>query len=523
MGEIEEQDIIEKLLMDFVELYNQVNMDMDSPQAADGLMRLLMDYSDLKNKNIDLYSVLDREFAGDPQIYILVLSGLFYVSKDSVMLDKAESLLFLEQLPLDAALRILVQIRINRFSNSFPAPGYGCARDLHLHLLQRLERELQMSWEYISYEERNHNLIALETDTLIFEGHAPSAIVLSIYDVLKYEMGYDVFILVNHMRMDTDDLENYWVFPYRTHYSPRLDGWFSLELKGKEITGYQQVIRKNDLVSVKNSLKIIYEKKPEFVWHIGGQSVFSDLLGKITSLVSMPCSKGYSVSEAPVLIPADGDAGVDPAGEEQAVIRQRGQKVYVMQGSWRIDPPREKHQRISYGFQDEDFVIAIVGNRLETEMDEDFIRTMEEIVERESRCQFMIVGKYQRKFSQETLQGRVKNLGYQDDLAGMLGMADLFLNPVRAGGGVSAVIALSVGVPVVTLPGGDVAFNVGEAFVCDSLEEVPALVRRYSSEAAFYHDQAAECERCYNKLISVSPAQECRKLIHYMQTQAPVH
>lgn len=242
--------------------------------------------------------------------------------------------------------------------------------------------------------------------------------------------------------------------------------------------------------------------------------MIAELLGEITTLVASPCVAGYAVSGASILV-SGGDDGSPHMREMENYIRGAGQKMYVMRSCWKFPPPARKHDKQSLGFWKDAFVIAIVGNRLDDEMDAEFLRTMQEIVRRERRCQFMLIGNCHRNFATYSLEGKVKNLGYQEDLTGVLMAADLFLNPVRAGGGGSAVRAISVDVPVVTLPGGDVAMNVGAAFFCDSLEEMPELVCRYCNDGDFYQRQVEACRRCWQRYASVNQPEEYRKVISF--------
>lgn len=62
----------------------------------------------------------------------------------------------------------------------------------------------------------------------------------------------------------------------------------------------------------------------------------------------------------------------------------------------------------------------------------------------------------------------------------------LYLNPRRLGGGWSSAMALMAGLPVVTLPVCDVAYNVGGEFTVATEEEMVDAVIRYASDDVFY-------------------------------------
>lgn len=507
-------DEIESMLLDFVEMYNEVRTNRNSPKIRGGVVKLEMDYYRLVVNGIDIYSVLDREFEGDSQLYILVLSVLFLISQDEKILVKIESLLFLDHLPADASLRLSGQININRFNNGLSMPEYYDGRKLHQHLLQRVERGLDFSREYIPYEERNHNLIILETDTLLADYHAPTKLVLNIYKTLKYELGYEVYLIVDILKIDVGNMEDYWVFPYEINYLQKLDGEFVREYEGKEIIGYQQVILENDLASIHHSIDKIIEKKPEFIWHIGGESVLSDLFAKVTTLLSMGCVDGYSVSEAPILVSYMRN---DKKRIESAIeyMKRHGQRYLDIDIALPYYDSGKEYSARDFGIPEDSFIIAVVGNRLDSEISSEFLSVMETILQKEQQVYFVIIGECGISWSDSGFQGRVVSLGFCKDLCNVLRATHLFLNPKRQGGSGGAACAISSGVPVLTLGECDTAF-VGEHFICDRMEQYPDIVSKYCHDQAFY-DRQSRYALEKHKSGRVSHREECAKVVKFVR------
>lgn len=500
---------MEKLLFDFVELYNHLREDENSPEVKEAMLAFARDYYALRRRGASVFSMLDEALGDDVQLHILVLSALLLVEKDEVILDRIGELLYSDALPLDVALRLLTQTVVNRFSMGFPAAEYCGARRLHHHLLGRLKRELSLAGEQIPCEERDHGLIVLESDTLI-DRHAPTQILLDIYKVLKLDLGYEVYLLVDYLSVNQNNMEDYWVLPYRTRYSPSLDGEFVMDYQGVEVRGFQQVVRENDLASIKNSLEKIRELKPEFVWHIGGQSVLSDSLAMAAPLVFMPCTDGYGVSEAPIMVSyMQNDQAC--TGIMREYMEGQGQRSVDIQILSKYRDSGKMYGNGDFGIPEDGFAVAIVGNRLDTEIDREFLGIMKKILEREPKVYFLLIGKNARNWSSGIFQGRVVCLGFCEDLYNVLGGTRLFLNPVRQGGSGGAYYALAAGVPVLTLRDCDVAWA-GEEFVCDSLEEYPEMVSRYCHDQAFYE---AQSRRALEKVRSsmVNSGEECEKVI----------
>ena len=474
----------------------------ENPESPDMKMigrRLAMNYFSLRKGGVDILAQLDVLFARDVQLYLLVLSLFFFLFKEKVFLDKAEELMLDDALPYDLAVGIMKQVAGERFASKANQASYESQRRILDGMTERLCRELQADLAYIPYGERHHKRIVVATDTLLSDRHAPTQIVLNLARDLQDSLGYEVLVLVNVEKINRHDVEECWMHPFNPHYMSKYDGEFQRNYQGCVVRGYQQVVD---------------GERPELVWYIGGPSMIAELLGRITTLVASPCAAGYAVSGASILV-SGGHDGSPRIGEMESYIRRAGQRMHVVQSCWKFPAPAQKRDKQSLGFEKDDFVIAIVGNRLDDEMDGEFMRVMQEIAGREGRCHFMVIGSCHRDFAAYSLEGRVKNLGYQEDLTGVMMAADLFLNPVRAGGGGSAVRAVSVDVPVVTLPGCDVAMNVGEAFFCNSLEEVPDLVWRYCNDGEFYRSQVEVCRRCWGKYASVNQAEEYQKVIDF--------
>ena len=80
-------------------------------------------------------------------------------------------------------------------------------------------------------------------------------------------------------------------------------------------------------------------------------------------------------------------------------------------------------------------------------------------------------------------------IGYQDYLQNVYDIMDLYVNPKRVGGGYSSQMALQEGLPVVTLPDGDVAHTVGETFIVSDYGEMYAVIERYIQDEAFRTSQ----------------------------------
>lgn len=517
-------EVIEKMVLDFVEFYNSYTCNKEDEQIKECFNTFGEDILYLENNKIDYLSILEEEFGEDIQLHILLLSGLFLVLHDNKFLDRVEALLYRDKLSIDISLGIMRQVNISRFANDVAGTGYDAMRKLHLHMLNRMEREWNVSEKYIPYEERDHNLIILETNTFLSPAfHAPSKMLLDTYKVLKYKMGYDVLLLVNVLKSDDFFIEDFWTMPYTFNYIPTSDGeeYFSRTYDGVSVEGYQYLVSQSKYSNLEKEFKMLRLKKPEFIWHIGEQSVLSDLFGRITTLVSMPCTDGYAISEAPILA-SYMQVDVEKVKKMEEYSIDHAQKVIriksLLNNENLVEYGRseKRYEPADFNVPNDSFIIAIVGNRLTTEINHEFIQIMSEIARREKKVYFLIIGNCSIEFDQGVLKGRVRKLGFRKDLMDILKLAHLFLNPPRKGGGGAAAYAVVTDCPVVTLPNCDVA-NIGEQFVCESLDQFPELVSKYCNDKAFYQRQVEYCESLQKNIQKLDNSREIEKLICFVR------
>ncbi|OON99201.1 MAG: hypothetical protein ATN35_01800 [Epulopiscium sp. Nele67-Bin004] len=159
--------------------------------------------------------------------------------------------------------------------------------------------------------------------------------------------------------------------------------------------------------------------------------------------------------------------------------------------------PRKKPKK-DFGIAEEKFVIAIVGNRLYAELKPDYLNSLQQIIKRNPKMHIAFIGDFPYEAMVQNYPIILENstyLGYQKELKDTLKMCDLFLNPPRRGGGIGAVWAIEVNVPVVTLGNCDVALNIGQDFVCKDDKEYFEVVTKYMEDEEFYQMKVEQCRQ----------------------------
>jgi glycosyltransferase involved in cell wall biosynthesis len=226
---------------------------------------------------------------------------------------------------------------------------------------------------------------------------------------------------------------------------------------------------------------------------MGVENPVASLPMKMTTVVSMELTGNCPVSDADILI------RYQPKNAKQENEYKKEMKAYQQQlFMGEIFPvvvmqQRNKFERSQLGLPEDKFIVAVVGNRLDMEIDEEFADVLTRILMQNTKIDIVIIGEVHgiKEFFkyEEIFEQRIHCIGYCNELMETYGVMDLYLNPKRTGGGWSSVMAMSAGLPVVTLPECDVAYNVGEEFVVNSYEEVVDTVLRYAGDKQFYKNK----------------------------------
>lgn len=336
-----------------------------------------------------------------------------------------------------------------------------------------------INYKPIPLEKRNPKRIVLIIEHILSILHAPTQVVLNFASVLQENLGYEVLILA--CPCDGSLPEGTWAqwrpLNARDEFQrmPML-----MEYHNVILHGYQVNMSAVNIKEYCMMFELIYAWNPCFVFSMGVVNPIADLAGKFTTLVSMAMSINCPVSEGQILIRL-GMKDEETEAEYGKVTTERGQtQLFFTEEKLPVSIEKSKsvYSREESGLPEDRFLIAVVGNRLDEEVDLEFAQVMKHIMEDHEEAAFVIIGKTEKVkeyFLEEQYQNRIFYLGYCQDLMGIYGMMDFYMNPKRRGGGFSSQMALAAGIPVMTLPNCDVAYHVGEKF---TVEDYPAMEKK---------------------------------------------
>lgn len=504
----------EDFLQEIVGFINEATGRKRNDVLQQGAENIVAYYAVEKKKG--LYGRLEEALGNDLELYYLVLSTLQFITKDAECVAVIENLLLRPDLDLLIAYNVWFQLSNIRFRDISIPYSYSRSRQINKYLLERYEREYPMEVPFVPYKERNRKRIVIETDTLLTGLHAPTHIILDTCQTLIRDMGYEVLLIVNVAWMDLNWMNRFWLFPYVANYRKDINGRFSIAYEDVVVQGYQLQWKKESMPEMKQLLQEVHEWNPLCVWHIGSASFRHDIYRRMTTLLSMPCTDGYSVSEAPVLVSY---MQSDSANVKESIgyAERQGQKRINIERVIEHKEQGKNYHKEDFMIPEEAFVICIVGTRLDAELSEAFMDILYQLERELDNLHFMIIGISHQKPFCPADEKRVHYLGYREDLVDVIKVADLFVNPPRQGGGSGAVRAFSVGVPAISLPDCDVANLIGEDFCCQSLKEMKEEIIKYVKDEDFYKNQQEKARKKYAKRMSVSNAKSYQTMLQQLE------
>lgn len=511
---------------EFLLILNDVIKDMGNMSEFFGIkMRnLAMAYHKLTEEEQESCLSVLYELLSD--IYILeinMMASLLKELKDKKIVPYIERILLSDKYVLWHRLNDFQQLRMFLFRHFMIKENerYESRNSLYVSLLQQIRREAKIEFPYIAYKSRKKKII-LVVDQIINEFHAPTKRVLAVTDYYR-NLGYDVECFVCHM----EGSEGYWELSGGMRKMNFMDesGPFGRYMNGIYFRGYNLKLHaENYLEELKQIVCMIWGKKPEYILEIGTETILAGLCSSFTTVVTMGCTKNIPVTNAQVIA-----APAKHSDKERKLWRQiLGDSRIVVEVDHVVNQLERAEQEFSYSKEDfglsaDAFVIILAGSRLDTEVEDSFLELLYQILSLEERFAVAVIGECPE------LEERVKTcgwkdrfffLGSQEKFREAIAIGDVFLNPPRQGGGTGALFAIMESVPVITLDDCDVKANVGENFVCGSIDDMPSLVLKYFTDSEFMEEQKKNCRKRALERTNVDSEQNFQKLSNAVEKYA---
>lgn len=452
----------------------------------------------------NLYRTVKETLWDAPDLYIYFLSIIFDIVKDDRSITEALNSLNNDNINLFTQMLIRGQIEYIIFQNSKLQRHYDLRRMVNRRLLEKSEEIINIPFPYRTHNLRNQNRIVIVVSQFLSDLHAPTNIIKQISRLLQKEFNMEVLLIVALDDMYSNNPQQVWFNSIILNYVKEYNDYFKIEYKGEIIHGIQFMMNQQNTTYIQEVIEIIYDFNPLFVWSMGTFSIFADFLRKFITVMSMPFSDGYAVSEAQIMCTYLNSHSSEIKDMESSFI-ELNQRAIQFKLGLPLTESMNIYYREDYGIKEQDFVVVVIGNRLDIEIDQDFIILLKKILEIDDRICVVFIGGYEGYSSliqEDIFSKRTRNLGYQRDLIGILSIMDLFLNPPRQGGGAGAVYSLFNGLPVVTLGQCDVANSIEPEDICKNFDEMYHLVKKYFYDIEFYKKESNKAMRIREKRTS---------------------
>lgn len=375
----------------------------------------------------------------------------------------------------------------------------------YLEIVEEFAAEVKVSLEEIPEQERDTGLVLVIMIQCVMEGHAPTITALDRCRILQEKMGKKVLVintgeagnLVGRiLLMDTMEGHN-----------ESLEEEFVIHWKDASIPYYQCRQGMPDMDVINQLLLEVRKLAPQRVVLVSGTSILGNLIDRM--IPALTISTGFS--DFAITGTRYQAIGRKLTEEDEETLKCLGyDKSHVIESTFTFDikPQRETVTRQELGIPKDAFVMAVISTRMNEEISKEFLQMLENTLK--ENLYVVFVGEFSTYNEQMALLPELKEnsmaLGSCDDVLSRLELCDLYINPRRKGGGSSAVEAMYMGLPVVSIAYGDVAINAGEEFCVENYEEMTEKILKYYTNEEYYVKMAKKAEERAEVLLDTENA-----------------
>ncbi len=284
--------------------------------------------------------------------------------------------------------------------------------------------------------------------------HAPTVTALEFARALKVEHGKQVAI-VNTLEM-TPAIDGCINPCARYTVAERMAGQHQLQFGDMRIPYFQAPVAAFGPRAIQFTAQVMDMLQPSLVIGIGASNLMSDaFVGEAFSF------RFATTSDLPLVDGVYFHTWSDPDAAMQRDMKTEGiadHYLFAKHPGFDIPAAGKTLTRTALALPEEAFVFAVVGMRLDTEVDSAFAACMTDILGH-PKAHIAFAGPFDRfgdlMAAHPEFAGRVSHVGFQDDIMAFYSAVDASLNPRRIGGGRGVAYSLGAGLPTLSLPYGD--------------------------------------------------------------------
>lgn len=293
-----------------------------------------------------------------------------------------------------------------------------------------------------------------------------------------------------------------------------------IEIFGKDVQ--LEYVRGNSIKKrLQTTLTRIYEINPSLIIDVTDETMpLSYLLVKEFPILYIPL-RGFVSSMFFTKMLVEGKKAALYANHKFPSIEEA--QMFECYINFPEKAPERRWKKKEFGWKHNDFIMVTVGDRLPSEMSEEFMKNVCELMKKDREIKWLIIGcnniKYLSLREDLIKNGQIIFAGYQPDLAGIFQICDAYINPQRTGGGVSQRIAISNGVPVVAdaTQWFDEMEAMGWDNLCWGLREQIEKIEKMKMDRSFLKEELYRQQNAVLRCKSIAESdllvKECEKMI----------
>lgn len=352
-----------------------------------------------------------------------------------------------------------------------------------------------------SNEVVNRDRVIILTGQFLGLLHAPTRNVLDYAKELT-KLGKEVFIINSRDVISEHNIHFYNGFI--GNYVESYNNIQSINFEKYNFKFFQTDSGITNLTNIQQILNLIDDYNPELIISVGDSNLTADINSGSRTLITIPCGgilpmypKGYwAVPRKP--IPSD--------DEIFRLTNMDKECVFPIYYSFMKKDKEKKIRRADFNISDEVYIIVVVGNRLNEEIDDKFIRKLEKILLRNSLLHVVFIGdfsNYSALIDTNTILKRQStSLGFQENIQSIYSICNFYMNPRRQGGATSAAEAMLEGLPIISEPYGDVYNQLWLETSFDNTEDVISYIQHCITDETYYSSEKEKIRKHGEKFFN---------------------
>lgn len=373
---------------------------------------------------------------------------------------------------------------------------------LYTNIVDEIKKQVNYNLSYI--ENRNKDKIVVITSQFLSMEHGPTKTVLDRCECLMNKLNKEV-VIINSAEIMYFNKKMCLYNVLMGTYNDKLIDKETIEYNGLTIPYIQYSNKMPNVVEIRKAIDKILEINPYFILNIGGNSILTDILSDgipTLTISTVPSSLTVTMGQFQAI-------GRKLNERDINILKKRNKTVnHVIEGVF-TSSFKEQTKFISrkdLGLPEDKFIIILIGGRLTSEITDEFLENLLSLCE--NNIVIALAGTFDKylecKKKYTDFSKKVYNLGFQDDIMAVLDCCDLYVNPIRTGGGTSAAEAMWKGIPVVTFPVGDVGLGASEQFYVNNYDEMKKTIIKYSKDKKFYEEMSLKAKDRASELTDTS-------------------